>query len=117
MDTNEKLDEALKSLYRMEPKVDSIHEGQKAMDIRIRVVETQGTEHKIIIARALEDLDGLGRKVRSYPPTAAARAESRGGKWMAFMEFLEVLPGYAKFIIPWAMAAGAIVVAAWRRRP
>ncbi len=117
-DTDKKLDDLLGMVHEIRPVVLRIEDGQKAFDTRLRSVEIVGAEHGVKIERIQSDIDGLGRKVRSYQPLSQAekRGEPRGGWWFSVMEFFEVMPLYAKFIIPWVTTAIAIVIAAWRHR-
>ncbi len=106
-------------IHEMKPVLLEIRDNQKEIDIRVRSVEVLGVEHRVKIDRIQADMDGLGRKVRSYQVVSFAekRGEPRGGWWLSIIEFFEVLPVYRKFVIPWVATAIAVVVAAWRHRP
>ena len=116
---NDKIDEIHKVIYAMKPMLEDVRDSQRGMDTRMRAVEIVGAEHKVKIDRIQSDMDGLGRKVRSIQPLSIAekRGEPRGGWWAGMMDFFEALPFYWKFILPWASAIIATVVAAWRHRP
>ncbi len=107
MPDSEKIDAMFGMLHEIKPVVLDIKEGQKAMDTRLRVVEGIGVAHEVKISRIQSDMDGLGRKVRSYQPLSNAeeRGEPRGGKWLAFLEVLAVLPQYWHVCLSIGMAA------------
>jgi hypothetical protein len=117
-DTDRKIDEMHGMIHSMKPVLESVREDQRAFELRLRGAETTATEHKVKIERIQDDLDGLGRKVRSYPVAdAALRGEPRGGKWLAFLEFMAVLPQYWHVVLSLGMTVVAALTIVWHHFP
>lgn len=119
MDNDQKLDDMHGMLHEMRPMLAEVRDTQKAMDSRLRIVEVVAVEHKVKIDRIQSDLDGLGRKVRARPTgaDAAGRGEPRGGKWLAFLEFLAVVPQYWHVIFSLGSLVTTAAVILYRHWP
>lgn len=116
MDIEGKVDEMRGMLHELKPVVMGIHEGQKAIEERMRSVESIGVAHEIKITRVERDMDRLGQKIRSTQSVSVAeiRGEPRGGKWLAFLEFFAVLPQYWHVILSIGMGALTTLTLLWR---
>jgi hypothetical protein len=118
MADSEKIDEMHGMIHAMKPMLEDVRADQKAMDSRMRVNEARGERHEVKIDRIQSDMDGLGRKVRNCQPASIAevRGEPRGGKWLAFLEFMAVVPQYWHVCLSIASVGISAVVIAWKTR-
>lgn len=117
MGQEDKIDQMNGLLHEMKPMLESVVDGQKTMDARMRSIEVRAEQHHVKIGRLQSDMDGMGQLVRRYSEVKVTsgingindleelRGTPRGGKWLAILEFLAVAPQYWHIIISIFMTA------------
>lgn len=96
MSQEEQISEMNGMLHEMKPQLASCLEGVRSVEMRTRFLETRVEQHDVKIDRLLSDVDGIGKKIRQHMDRDRIHAagEKRSNKWIAFLEFLAVLPQY-----------------------
>lgn len=114
-DTDRKIDEMFGMLHEIKPMISHMHESQKEIELRMRVLEARGEQHQVKIERLQSDFGGICRKFSNLAIAGQpARVQETKSWWLSVIEFLSVAPTYWHFVTLGFVLIGSVLINLWR---
>lgn len=111
MSLDAKVDEMNNLLHEMKPMLSVCASSLVSLDTRQRLMEIKFAETDVRLTGVIRDLDHLGQKVRMRDRARPVRNGESGSRWIAFLEFLAVLPHYwGAIVVTGSFITTAVVI-------